>query len=127
MRLDSDVLSKNPKIVFILLGGNDYLQKKSKEETFANLRIMIEKIQQGGSIVVLMGVRGGIFVDRFEEDYENLAKELHTGYVPNVLDGIITNRTLMYDSIHPNDEGYRIISLRVIPVLRDILEQREEI
>lgn len=126
-RIDKDVLSKDPKIVFVLLGGNDYLQKKMKDDTFLNLRNIIKKIQDKGAIVILIGVRGGIFIDRFEEDYKNLAKEFNTGYVENILDGIVTNRSLMYDSIHPNDKGYEIISLRVIPVLREILEERNEL
>ena len=126
-RLERDVLTQDPKIVLVLLGGNDYLQKVSTTTTFSNLREIIQQIQDRGSAVVLVGVRGGVFVDRFEEDYERLSKEMHTGYIKNILDGIITNRKLMSDSVHPNDRGYEIIALRVTPILRAILEERGEI
>lgn len=119
-RIDQDVLQQDPRIVFILLGGNDYLQKKSKEETFGNLRVIIKRIQEKGAAVILVGVRGGL-VDKFAGDYEKIAEEYETGYVPDVLEGIILNRKLMYDSIHPNDRGYEIIALRITSVLEKVL------
>lgn len=122
-RLESDILNNNPRIVFVLFGGNDYLRKVPKETTFKNLKTIIERIQERGAAVILMGVRGGVFIDRFEEDYQDLAKEYKTGYVPNVLEGLITNRQYMYDSIHPNDKGYYIVALRIIPVLELILNR----
>jgi lysophospholipase L1-like esterase len=42
-------------------------------------------------------------------------------FVPNVLDGILTDRDLMYDSIHPNDAGYTKVAERVVPKLKEIL------
>ncbi len=120
-RLENDVLSQDPKIVFILLGGNDYLQKIPKEQTFQNLKLIVKKIQEKGAIVILMGIRGGL-LDHFENEFEKLAKEYNTGYIPDVLEGIILNRDLMADSVHPNDKGYRIISIRVFSVLEQILE-----
>lgn len=122
-RLDNDVLSQDPKIVFVLLGGNDYLQKIPKETTFQNLSTIIEKIQDRGAAVILLGVRGGI-VDRFGDDYKALSEKYQTGYIPDVLEGLFINREYMFDTIHPNDKGYRIISLRIIPVLKNILEQQ---
>lgn len=119
-RLETDVLQKDPKLVFVLLGGNDYLQKIPKEETFKNLGTIIEKIQEKGAAVILLGVRGGIFVDRFEQNYEELSKMYETGYVSNVLDGLITNRKFMSDSIHPNDDGYKLIAHKIIKEYRRV-------
>lgn len=121
-RIEEDVLSRDPRIVFVLLGGNDYLHKVPKEETFKNLSTIIERIHEKGAAVILIGVRGGIFVDRFEEDYKLLAEKYKTGFVPNILDGLITNRNFMYDSIHPNDKGYRVAATRVSAVLYQVLD-----
>lgn len=115
-RLD-DVLILNPSIVIVLLGGNDYLQRIPKEETFTNLRTIIQKIQATGSAVLLIGIRGGALRDTYESEFKTFARENHTGYVSNVLKNLIGNKTLMFDSVHPNDMGYKIIAERVTPEL----------
>lgn len=120
-RLD-EVLGSNPKIVLLLLGGNDYLRRIPKEETFSNLGVMIEAIQNQGAVVVVLGVRGGVLSDNYEEDFESLSSKYNAAYVPNVLDGLIGHSNLMYDSIHPNDAGYQIISDKIFPVIEGLIK-----
>jgi lysophospholipase L1-like esterase len=122
MRFDNDVVNNNPRIVFILLGGNDYLQKVPEEETFKNLETMIQNAQGAGAAVILLGVRGGVFVDKFAEHYKALAQKYDCLYVPNVLEGIVLNRDLMYDSIHPNDKGYKIVAVRLEAALKEVID-----
>ncbi|MEK7460458.1 MAG: GDSL-type esterase/lipase family protein [Patescibacteria group bacterium] len=117
-----DVLDENPGVVLVLLGGNDAIRRVPKEETFKNLGTIIERLEGSGVVVILLGVRGGILADGYEEDYKTLAKKYQTAYVPNVLEGLITNPDLMYDGIHPNDKGYQIIAERITPVLKDVLK-----
>jgi acyl-CoA thioesterase-1 len=116
-RLDADVLSKDPKIVLVLLGGNDYLKRVPKEETFANLRTIVSRIQAKGAVVIILGVRAGLITDNYEDGYAEVADEYHAAYVPNVLEGLITDNRYMSDAIHPNDNGYAKIAERVAPVL----------
>ncbi len=117
-----DVLALDPGIVIILLGGNDFLRKVSKQETFQNLSAIIEQLQNTGAVVVLLGVRGGLLIDAYDSDFQALSKKYHTAYVSNVLNGLITKPEYMYDSIHPNDKGYAIIASRVVLVLEKILK-----
>ena len=44
-RIDRDVLSNNPYLVVVELGGNDFLMKISKQRTMDNLKEIISKIQ----------------------------------------------------------------------------------
>ncbi|MFT7644729.1 MAG: acyl-CoA thioesterase-1 [Candidatus Paceibacteria bacterium] len=118
----NDVLESNPKIVLLLLGGNDYLQKIPKEETFSNLGFIIESIHESGAIVIILGVRGGVLKDNFKSDFMKLSKNYGTAHIPNVLDGLIGHPELMSDSIHPNDFGYKIIAERVSPILSSLLK-----
>ena len=111
----------NPKVVLLLLGGNDHLRKVPIEETFANLGKLIEEIQSRGAIVLLLGVRGSLLGDRFEEHFEDLAERYQTAYVPDVLDGLFRRAEYMSDAIHPNDAGYTIIADRIYPVLAPLL------
>lgn len=118
----SELDKYKPKVVLLLLGGNDYLRKVPEDETFRNLEKLIQDIQKRGSIVLLLGIRGGLLTDRFEQRFEELAEQNNTAYVSNVLSGLLTNEEYMADAIHPNDAGYRIISDRIYPVLKDLIK-----
>lgn len=119
----NDVLERDPDIVLLLLGGNDYLRKIPKEMTLQNLESIIIRLHEVGSIVVLLGVRGGLFKDNLKGDFENLAKEHNTAYVPNVLAGLIGKPEFMSDTIHPNDKGYALIAAKIEPILEKLLAQ----
>ena len=106
LRLHADVLTEKPDIVIVLLGGNDYLRQIPEEKIFKNLREIIAQIQAEGAVVVLLGIRGGLIKDHFNDNFESLAKETGVVYVENVLDGILGEPSLMADKIHPNDRGY---------------------
>ncbi len=112
----------NPKVVIVLLGGNDYLQKVPIDTTFANLEKIIINIQSRGAVVVLLGVRGGIISDKFDERFEELAEKTDSAFVSNVLDGLITKNEYMADAIHPNDTGYTKIATKVYPLLYKVIK-----
>jgi acyl-CoA thioesterase I len=119
-RID-EVLSSEPRVVIVLLGGNDFLKKVPQNETFKNLRTIIERIQGQGAVVLLLGIRGGVLGDNFDKDFERLAEDTGSAFVPDVLDGLIGDAKYMTDQIHPNDVGYRLIAERVLPVLQSVL------
>jgi lysophospholipase L1-like esterase len=120
-RLDRDVLSENPDIVIILLGGNDYLKKIPEQQTFENLHTIITRIQEKGAVVILLGVRGGLVGDKFADDFEKLAEETGSLFVPNILEDIIGNPKLMSDAIHPNDSGYLKVADKIAPTLEGLI------
>lgn len=111
----------SPKVVLLLLGGNDHLRKIPIPDTHKNLATLIENIQARGAVVVLLGVRGGLFNDRFGVEFENLRDTYHTAFVSDVLEGLFGNDKYMSDTVHPNDIGYRMIADRVYPVLMDVI------
>ncbi len=112
----------HPKIVLLLFGGNDYLKKIPKEETFIDLEKIIADLQRRGTIVVLLGIRGGILSDKFDTEFEKLRDKYHTAFVSNVLDGLIADDRYMADSIHPNDIGNQKIADRIYPILLKMLK-----
>lgn len=113
----------SPKVVLLLLGGNDAIQKISQEQTFENLSNIIQEIQKRGAVVLLLGVRGKVLSDPYESEFKKLASTYDTAYVPNVLDGLFGNREYMSDTVHPNDAGYAKIAERIEPVLKKLLQQ----
>jgi lysophospholipase L1-like esterase len=120
-RLETDVINKSPDIVLVALGGNDALRKNPEEETFANLRNIIDRIQSTGAMTILIGVRGRALSDPYEERFKLLAEETGSYYVPNILDGLFANPKYMSDAVHPNSAGYEKIADRLAPIIQDIL------
>lgn len=121
-RLEEDVLNQDPRVVILLLGGNDALRRLPKKETFDNLAQIIDRIQQVGAAVLLVGVRGGFLLDPYEGQFEVLAQEKRTFYVSDIMQGIWGNRELLADTVHPNDQGYQRMADRLAPMLTTALE-----
>lgn len=118
----SELDKYKPKVVLLLLGGNDHLKKIPIETTFINLGNIIADIQGRGAVVLLLGVKGNLFGDKFEPEFEKLRRRYGTAYVPDVLDGLFGSAEYMADAIHPNDAGNRIIAERIYPVLSGLLK-----
>ncbi len=110
-----------PKVVILLLGGNDFLSHVPEAETFNNLNRIIETVQQTGAVVLLVGIEDGLVGNKHQKLFEELAEKRGTAYVPDILGGIFGRSQLMSDSLHPNDEGYRIMADRIKPVLEKLL------
>ena len=121
-RLEEDVLSQDPRMVILFLGGNDALRKVSVDETFNRLATMIDQIHQTGAAVVLVGVRGRLLGDQYEDEFDALAEVKQTNYVPDILSGIFGHPSLMADAIHPNNEGNVLMADRLESVLRAVIE-----
>lgn len=119
-RLDQ-ALAEHPRVVLVLLGGNDFLKKIPREETFANLKTIVTAFQSRGAIVMILGVRSGILGGGADTEYEALAKEMGAVYVTDVLSGIFAHPELMSDAIHPNASGYGQIATRLAPLLKKYL------
>lgn len=120
-RLDQDVLENDPKVVILLLGGNDMLARIPKETAFQNLKIIVKKIKERGSAVILVGINGGIFGRGYGGEYERLAREENLWFVPNVLNDILSDDESMYDRVHPNDTGHAIMAERIQPILEELV------
>lgn len=107
----------HPKVVIVLLGGNDALRGVPVDTTFSNLAKIVAHIQSDGAAVLLLGVRGGIPTDPYAAKFSTLSQNYRTGYVPDVLSGLLGEKEYMYDAVHPNDAGYAKIAERVYPAL----------
>jgi lysophospholipase L1-like esterase len=120
VRLNASVLSRDPRIVIVLLGGNDLLQNVPLQTRIDNITQIVERIRADGSKVILVGVGSGA-LDPFNGALPDLASRTGSSYVPDIMSGIFGNPSLMSDNIHPNDAGYAIIADRIEPALRSAL------
>lgn len=94
-RLD-EVITRNPDIVIVLLGGNDVLRGMPAAETARNLELIVDTLENSGSEVLLLDL--------------------------GILEGIWGNPAMMSDNLHPNDRGYRLMAERVAPSLKILLK-----
>jgi lysophospholipase L1-like esterase len=111
-RLKRDVLSKNPDIVLITLGGNDLINGVSKDIAFGNLKQIVQSIQKQGAKVIIGGLSWPGMDRGFGEGYEDLAQQTGALLIPDIFTAIADNPVLMSDPIHPNNSGYLIIARR---------------
>lgn len=125
-RIEKDVLSKNPKVVIVELGANDFLRAAgsagARDEAFKSLEIIIDKIQEYGAVVVVAGISINYEI---EKGYEKLARKEGAVLVPDIMGGIFNNPDLMADNLHPNAEGYKIMTGKFIEILGPLLEEMQ--
>ncbi|MBU1998961.1 MAG: hypothetical protein KKE64_05655, partial [Candidatus Omnitrophica bacterium] len=112
-RIENDVLRKDPLLVIIEFGGNDFLRKIPLSETVANVEEMIKKIITRGAMVALVDISSGVIMGDYKQSYLVLSAKYKTIFIPNVLSGIITDPLLKSDFIHPNSQGYKVVAHRV--------------
>ena len=122
-RIDADVLSRDPRIVIVGLGGNDYLRGVPIAATEANLRSIVRRIHSAGAMVILLGFRFPSLNANYEEMYERVANDERCLFVSRMLKGILTDPSLKSDEIHPNARGYQLMAERVAGPLRKLIRK----
>ena len=122
----ADAEALEPSVVLLCFGGNDVLQGLPRNQMFANVGTIIDRLHAQGSFVVLIGVRGrGLVGDANAKGFKQLAREKEVMHVPNILDGVLSRPSLMSDYVHPNDAGYTEIAARLEKQLRPLLPKLE--
>ena len=122
-RIKSDVLDRDPFLVIVEFGGNDFLRKIPQEETLNNMRVIIEEIQAQGAMVAVVDISTEMILKQYRSAFYNLAREKGAIFIPRILSGIITNPRLKSDFIHPNADGYNVIAQRIYRVITPYLNQ----
>lgn len=122
-RLDADVLEKDPRLVIIEFGGNDFIKGLPMEETAANIRAMADRIQAKGAMVAIFDVSSGMIMGNYRSVLRDIALEKQAIFIPGPLKGILTNPKLKSDFIHPNATGYKMVAHRVYRTIRPYLNE----
>ena len=122
-------LSVMPSIVILELGANDGLRGMPVVAMQANLEQMITDFQKKGAKVILAGMTlprnyGAVYVKSFEEVFRNLARKYNLPLIPFFLEGVAGNPKLtLPDFLHPNAEGYTLVTDIVMKTLEPILKK----
>jgi acyl-CoA thioesterase I len=122
-RIQTDVLVREPLLVIVEFGANDFLTKTPLEETRDNIESIIKKCQEQGAIVALADVSNTHLMPEYGPMFRALSRAYKTIYIPNLLDHIYDNARLKSDYFHPNASGYQIVAQRVYRAILPYLNQ----
>lgn len=110
-RLPALLEKHKPQVLIICEGGNDILRRRNLVETKENIAKMIKMAQKKHIHVVLIGVpMVEVLSLSTAQIYYELRDELNVPLEDSVLKEIFENDSLKVDQIHPNKEGYTILS-----------------
>ncbi len=112
-RIGTDVMDRDPLLVIIEFGGNDFMQKVSRDETVAYIGRMCDTIQAKGAMVAIVDINAGILLGEYTSAYQALAMEKGAIFIPGALLSVMTDAELKSDFVHPNGKGYKVIAHRV--------------
>ena len=122
-RIDKDVLSQNPRVVIVGLGGNDFLRSMDIGETERNLRTIVHRIHGSGAMIILLGFSFPSLQLDYHKMYERIASEERCLLVPHIMRGIETDPNLKSDSVHPNAAGYQLMADRLAGPLTKLIKR----
>jgi acyl-CoA thioesterase-1 len=122
-RLEADVLDKEPRLVIVELGANDYLESEGSpaamDRAFDNLSQIVVRIQDRGAAVALADIN---ISEDVSNRYKKLAKVMGALYMRDVLKDVLNKPEMMADLVHPNSFGYAKMSGNILNYLRPVLQ-----
>lgn len=125
-------LKLKPEWIVLALGANDGLRGLSPKEMKKNLSQAIEVAQNEKVKILLCGMKiplnmGEQYRKEFESVFPEIAKKYQLPFIPFLLKDVAGKTKLnQTDGIHPNEKGYRTVSVTVLKVLKTELEKKKK-
>ena len=109
------LMRRQPQLVLVSIGGNDFLRKVPEADTRSNIRQIVQQIKAAGVPAVLVAVpyfTTGALFGRLSEHpmYEELAAELNVPIFKGAWAEVLGDKKLKSDQIHANAQGYRVFA-----------------
>ena len=117
------LMRRQPQLVLVSIGGNDFLRKVPEADTRSNIRQIVQQIKAAGVPAVLVAVpyfTTGALFGRLSEHpmYEELAAELNVPLFKGAWAEVLGNKKLKSDQIHANAQGYRVFAEKMWAFLK---------
>jgi lysophospholipase L1-like esterase len=65
-------------------------------------------------------------MSRYTKMMKKLAKKKRALFIPGIMDGIFSDKSLKSDILHPNEKGYEIIANKVYEAIKPYLKNQED-
>jgi len=96
------------------------LRSIPRQQTATNLKRMISEAKQRNIKVVMLGVPAPrLFLLSSAEIYQQIAEEQNIPIDLETLPKILGDNSLKSDTIHPNNEGYKLMANNIFALLVD--------
>jgi lysophospholipase L1-like esterase len=120
-RVKKDVLSKNPRIVIIMLGANDWGQKVSLATTQKNLQKIIDMVNDGKRKIYLVRFYPGPgWNEKVDNMFNTLVSSNNIELIDAPWDDVWKNSL---DGFHPNAKGQELMAEHFFITLKPYLEE----
>lgn len=126
------ILSQEPHIVILVIGANDGLRGIDTILVEDNITKIIQQLRENGIVTVLGGMKmvrnlGDEYTRDFDAIYPRLANRFNLIFMPFFLEDVASESALnQADGIHPNEQGYRVITDNIYPYVLQAIEQLEK-
>lgn len=116
-RLPELLEEHQPKLLMIVLGGNDFLQKQPIAQTEANLRAIVQsaKSQSIPSLLIAIPdyqpIKAALGSLSDHALYAALAEDVQTPLVEDIFSPVLSKNSLKADYVHPNAQGYQAVEV----------------
>ena len=120
-RINTDVFAYHPKIVILVIGGNDAIHLVPESEFLTNTESLFKQLSDHGVITIFGEVTDNVLYANRNKQLKALADKYGVIYVPQLMQGIFWTITNKFDPLHPDDAGYEKMADRIIPYLQTVL------
>ena len=108
-----------PEMLILCHAGNDILRKKDLDLAANNLAKMIALAQEKNIDVILIGVpKPGLFL-KSSKIYHAVAEQTGVLLLDDLLPEILSDASLKYDYVHPNEAGYRKMAQTLVQTMKE--------
>lgn len=109
------IISQNPDLVLMGVGGNDVLQRVQPESTKMNIQLTIGKFKSADIPIILIAqphFSASALLGRASDNpiYKDIAKSEEIPLYANGWSKVLSDDTLKSDQIHANAAGYRFFA-----------------
>ncbi|PCI58483.1 MAG: arylesterase [Methylophilaceae bacterium] len=115
-----------PKLLMIVLGGNDFLKKVPLAQTEKNLKAIIQaaKLKNIATLIIAIpdyqpvkAAFGGLSDHSL---YATLAEETQTPLIEETFTNVLSKNSLKADYVHPNAKGYKQVEAQLRASLMEL-------
>lgn len=125
------IMTLKPDIVLLETGANDGLRGIEPQLIEDNIRQILTRLNQSDVVVLVAGMKmvwnlGPLYVEQFNSIYPRLAAEFDAVFMEFFLEGVAMDGSLnLSDGVHPNKQGYAVISDNIYPYVIEAIQRFE--